>query len=292
MDMQNSFYTNVELIGLLGFPIKQSFSPFVHNIAAELTGTKLIYLPFEVHSSNLKNAVKGITALGIRGFNVTVPHKVAVTDFMNKLSEEASVTGSVNTVVNELGKLIGYNTDVYGINESLQIYKSQITSNDVCVIGAGGAARSVVYTLIRNFKPKKIYLVNRTEEHSESLRQHFKSKMRYDSVITNELQQPDLLPIINNCSLVVNCTSVGMFPDVDDSIFNNPQLFVKNQIVFDIVYNPVKTKFLQIAESSGAITINGLKMFVLQAAKSFNHWTGVEFPIDKVYKSLLLYVSK
>ncbi|HQF43810.1 MAG TPA: shikimate dehydrogenase [Ignavibacteriaceae bacterium] len=290
--MQNSFYSNVELIGLLGFPIKQSFSPFIHNIAAELTGTKLIYLPFEVHSSNLKNAVKGITALGIKGFNVTVPHKVAVADFMSKLSEEASITGSVNTVVNELGKLIGYNTDVYGINESLLPYKSQISSNDVCVIGAGGAARSVIYTLIRNFKPKTIYLINRTAEHSESLRQHFKSKMRYDSIITNELQQPDLLNVMNNCSLVVNCTSVGMFPDVDDSVVTNHQLFVKDQIVFDIVYNPVKTKFLQLAESSGATTINGLKMFVLQAAKSFNHWTGVEFPIDKVYKSLLLYVGK
>ena len=113
--MQNSFYANTELIGLIGYPIKQSYSPFIHNVAAELTGTKIIYLPFEVHSSNLKNAVKGSVALGLKGFNVTVPHKVKVVDYLNKLSEEAAVIGSVNTVVNELGKLIGYNTDVHGI---------------------------------------------------------------------------------------------------------------------------------------------------------------------------------
>lgn len=290
--MQNSFYSSVELVGLIGYPIKQSFSPFIHNVAAELTGTKLIYLPFEVHSSNLKSAVKGITALGLKGFNVTVPHKVSVVDFMSKLSEEASVTGSVNTVVNELGKLIGYNTDVYGIYESLQAHKSQISSNEVAVIGAGGSSRSVIYTLIRNFKPKKIYLINRTSEHSEAIKQHFKSKMRFDSIITKDLQQPDLLNVINGCALVINCTPVGMYPEVDDTVVNNPELFVKNQIVFDLVYNPVKTKFLQIAELSGATTINGLNMLVLQAAKSFNLWTGVEFPIDRVYKSLLLYLSK
>ena len=104
--MQNSFYANTELIGLIGYPIKQSFSPFIHNVAAELTGTKLIYLPFEVHADNLKNAVKGTVALGIKGFNVTIPHKVKILDHLDKLSEEAAVIGSVNTVVNELGKLI------------------------------------------------------------------------------------------------------------------------------------------------------------------------------------------
>jgi len=290
--MQNSFYSNVELVGLIGYPIRQSFSPFIHNVAAELTGTKLIYLPFEVHSTNLKNAVKGITALGLKGFNVTVPHKVSAVDFMSKLSEEASVTGSVNTVVNELGKLIGYNTDVYGIVESLQSYKSHISSNEVSIIGAGGSARSVIYALIRNFKPKKIYLINRTPEHSETIKQHFKSKMKFDGIVTKELQQPDLINVLSNCSLIVNSTPVGMYPTIDDSVLSTADVFVKDQIVFDLVYNPVKTKFLQLADSRNAVTINGLNMLVQQAAKSFNLWTGNEFPTEKIYKSLLLYVSK
>jgi len=195
--MQNSFYANTELIGLIGYPIKQSFSPFIHNIAAELTGTRIIYLPFEVHSSNLKDAVKGTVALGLKGFNVTVPHKVKVVDYLNKLSEEAAVIGSVNTVVNELGKLIVYNTDVNGILESLSPYKSQINGNQVCVLGAGGSARAIIYTLIRNFKPSKIILINRTEQYAETLKQHFKSKMKFDGIVTKELQQPDLKSLLN-----------------------------------------------------------------------------------------------
>ncbi|MBK7630358.1 MAG: shikimate dehydrogenase [Ignavibacteriales bacterium] len=290
--MQNSFYSNTELIGLIGYPIKQSFSPFIFNVAAELTGTKILYLPFEVHSSSLKNAVKGAVALGLKGFNVTVPHKVKVVEYINKLSEEAAVIGSVNTVVNEIGKLIGYNTDVSGIQESLLPYKSQISGNEVCIIGAGGSARAVIYTLIRNFKPQKIYLVNRTEQHAEELKQHFKSKMKFDSIVPKELQQPDLINILNNCSLIVNSTPVGMYPTADDSVLSTADVFVKDQIVFDLIYNPVKTKFLQLADSKNAITINGLSMLVQQAAKSFTLWTGNEFPTEKVYKSLLLYVAK
>ncbi len=290
--MKNSFYANTELIGLLGFPIKQSYSPFIHNIAAKLTGTKIIYLSFEVHSSNLKDAVKGIVALGLRGFNVTVPHKVKVIDYINKLSEEAAVIGAVNTVVNDQGKLTGYNTDVQGIIESLSPYKSKINGNEISVLGSGGSARAVIYTLIRNFKPKKIYLINRTEQHAESLKQHFKNKMRFDSISIKELLHPDSIDLLNNSALIVNATSVGMYPNVDDSIMNLPQLFVKDQVVFDLVYNPVKTKFLELAESKGAITISGLEMLVAQAAKSFFLWTGKEFPKEKVYKSLLLYLSK
>lgn len=290
--MQNSFYSNTEIIGLIGYPIKQSFSPFIHNVAAELTGTRLIYLPFEVHSTNLKNAVKGIVALGLKGFNVTVPHKVKIVDFINQLSEEASVTGSVNTVVNEMGKLIGYNTDVHGIVETLSPFKSKINGSEVCVLGAGGSARAVIYTLIRNFKPSKIFLINRTEQYAETLKQHFKSKMKFDGIVIKELMQPELVSILNNCSLIVNSTSVGMYPAQDDSILNTSDIFIKDQIVFDLVYNPVKTKFLQMAESKGAVPVNGLNMLVHQAAKSFNLWTGKEFPLEKVYKSLLLYVTK
>jgi shikimate dehydrogenase len=290
--MRDSFYTDIELLGLIGYPIKQSYSPFIHNVAAELTGSKLIYLPFEVHSTNLKNAMNGMIALGIRGFNVTVPHKVKITEYLNKLSEEAAVIGAVNTVVNDLGKLTGYNTDVYGATVSLEPYKSQINGNEVSIIGSGGSARAVVYTLIRNFKPQKINILNRTQEHAESLKQHFKTKMRYDSISTKVLLQPNSFDVLSNSALVVNATSLGMYPNVDDNIVNSPKVFVKDQIVFDLVYNPIKSKLLQEAESNGAEIVNGLKMLVDQAGKSFTLWTNKEFPSEKVYKSLLLYLSK
>ncbi len=290
--MKNSFYANTELIGLLGFPIKQSYSPFIHNVAAELTGTKVLYLPFEVHSSNLKDAVKGMVALGIRGFNVTVPHKVKVLDYLNKSSEEVTVIGAANTIVNDLGKLTGYNTDVHGINVSLTPYKSEINGNDVAIFGSGGSARAVIYTLLRYYKPKKIFLINRTEDHSESLKQHFKNKMRFDAISTKALNDPNSIDLLNSCSLIVNATPVGMYPNDGDSIISLPQVFVKDQVVFDLVYNPIKTKFLQLAEANGAKIIGGLTMLVEQAGKSFTLWTNKEFPTEKVQKALLLYLSK
>ena len=290
--MKNSFFANTELLGLLGYPIKQSYSPFIHNVAAELTGTKIIYMPFEVHSSNLQDAIKGMIALGIRGFNVTVPHKVNVLDYLNKLSEEAAVIGAVNTIVNDLGKLTGYNTDVHGVNVSLAPYKSAIDGNEIVIFGSGGSTRAVLYTLIRNYKPKKIHLLNRTTEHAETLKQHFKNKMRFDAISTKVLSQPDSIELINNSALVVNTTSVGMYPNSDDSIITLPEAFTKNQIVFDLVYNPVKTKFLQLAESKGSTIIGGLTMLVEQAGKSFTLWTNQDFPAEKVKKSLLLYLSK
>lgn len=290
--MKNSFYPNTELVGLLGFPIKQSYSPFIHNVAAELTGTKIIYLPFEVHSSNLKDAIKGMVALGIKGLNITVPHKVKVIQYLNKLSEEATIIGAVNTITNDMGKLTGYNTDVHGIIESLAEFKSNIIDQEVSIFGSGGSARAVIYTLIRNFKPKKIHLINRNTEHAENLKTHFKSKMKFDSISVIELNQPNFADVLSNSALVVNATPVGMHPNVDDSVITLSKTFVKDQIVFDLIYNPVKTKFLQLAESNGAKIISGLKMLVEQAGKSFTLWTNTEFPTEKVYKSLLLYLNK
>lgn len=290
--MKNSFYANTDLVGLLGFPIKQSYSPFIHNVAAELTGTKLLYLPFEVHSTNLKDAVKGMIALGLRGFNVTVPHKVKVLEYVNKVSEEASVIGAVNTVVNDMGKLTGYNTDVHGINISLLPYKSSVDENEIAVFGSGGSARAVIYTLIKNYKPKKIYLINRTEEHAESLKQHFKNKMKFDTISIKSLNDSTSTGVLSSCSVIINTTPVGMYPNNDDSIVGKSQEFNKSQVVFDLVYNPSKTKLLQIAESKGANIISGLNMLVEQAGKSFSLWTNKEFPTEQVKKSLSLYLNK
>jgi shikimate dehydrogenase len=290
--MKNSFFTRTELLGIIGSPVKQSFSPFIHNVAAELTGTQIIYLPFDVHSSNLKSAINGMVALGIKGFNVTLPHKIKVVDYLSKVSEEAAIVGAVNTIVNDLGKLTGYNTDVYGILETLNPFKAEISDSNVTVLGAGGGSRAVLYSLIRYFKPNQINLLNRTEQHSEYLKQYFKDKMKYKLISTIELFSPEMTEALRNSKLIINTTSVGMYPDVDDSIINNDHKFRNDQIVFDLVYNPIKTKLIQLAETNGATALNGLTMLIHQAAKSFSLWTNKEFPVEKVYKSVLLYLGK
>ncbi len=289
--MKNSYHLNTKLTGLIGHPIKHTYSPFIHNITYELKKLDYIYLPFDIPAAALKTALKGMVALGLKGFNVTIPHKENILQLLNNVSDEASIIGAVNTVVNDLGKLTGYNTDVNGIYETLLPYKDEILNNEISVVGAGGAARAVIYTLVRFFKPSKIFLVNRTEQRAEALKNYFYDKMKYDSFKTKELFPPDLVDIFRNSKLIVNATSIGMFPEIDDTITSLSNSFGKDQIVFDLVYNPPKTQLLKIASSQGATVLDGLKMLVNQAAKSFELWTGEEMPVDKVQKSLQLYLQ-
>lgn len=289
--MKNSFHLNTKIIGLIGHPIKHSYSPFIHNITFELKKLDYIYLPFDVPASNLRNVIKGMKALGINGFNVTIPHKENILQYINNVSEEASIIGAVNTVVNDHGKLSGYNTDVHGVLETLLPYKDEISGEHVSVVGAGGAARAVIYTLIRQFKPKKIFLINRTEQRAESLKEYFSNKMKYDDFKAKELFPPDIVDILRDSKLIVNATAVGMHPDVDDVITSLNNSFQKGQYVFDLVYNPFCTSLLKIAMAEGAVPINGLKMLVNQAAKAFELWTGEQMPVDDVQKSLELYMK-
>jgi shikimate dehydrogenase len=289
--MKDTFHTNTSLIGIIGHPIKQTFSPLIHNMSAQLLGLDYIYLPFDVPPANLRNALRGVTALGIKGLNVTIPHKENITSYLQSLSEEASIIGSVNTVVNDLGKLIGYNTDMHGVNETLLPFKDDIANKEVTIVGAGGGARAAIYTLIRHFKPSLINIVNRTEQRAETLKKYFSEKMKYDNFKAYELFPPDLIEVLKNSKLIINATSVGMYPEIDDTIINLQNVFVKGQIVFDMVYNPPKTQLLKIAESQGATTVNGIKMLVCQAAKSFELWTGKEMPIDKISEALASYIA-
>lgn len=289
--MKDSLHLNTKLLGLIGHPVKQTLSPFIHNVAIDLAKIDYIYLPFDILSSSLKDAVKGMVALGIKGFNVTIPHKVKILDLMHNLSEEAATIGAVNTVVNNEGKLSGYNTDVNGIQETLNPYKDKITGSTISIIGAGGGARAVIYTLIRHFKPEKIYIINRTEQRADTLKEFFSTKMRYDEIVTKEYYPPDDVEILSESGLIVNATPVGMNSIDDDTITPVAESIHKDQVVFDLVYNPAKTNLLYLAEKQGAIAVNGMKMLVHQAAKSFELWTGEKMQTEKVFESLNLYLN-
>jgi len=290
MQIQNKFNHNTKIVGVIGHPIKHSYSPLMHNIAFELSGLNYIYLPFDVPPSSLKDSLKGMVALGIKGFNVTIPLKEKVLPFLKDISEEASIIGAVNTIVNDDGILRGYNTDVLGVTESLLPFKEELQGATVTVIGAGGASRSVIYSLIRNFKVERINIVNRTEQLAESLKEYFSTKMIFPNIKSYPLVPPDLIDVFRNSKLIVNTTSIGMYPDVDDAATTILESFTKDQIVFDVVYTPIKTKLLKLAESQGARIITGLKMFVEQGAKSYEIWTGEQMPKEKVYKAIESYL--
>ena len=290
--MINKFNHTTKIIGVLGHPIKHSFSPLMHNLSFELLNLDYIYLPFDVPPTHLKDALKGIRALGIKGFNVTLPLKEKIIQYIDELSEEASTIGAVNTVVNDNGVLHGYNTDVNGIIVALDKHKKKFSGKVATVIGGGGAARSVIYSLIRNFKVDRINLINRTVQKAESLRDYFESKTHYENFKVYELVPPDVVDVISGSNLVVNTSSIGMFPEIDDSPTSIEQSFNSEQIVFDVVYNPVKTKFLTIAESSGSTIVSGLEMFVEQGKKSFELWTGEVMPSERIYQTLKGYLEK
>jgi len=291
MNFKNKFTQNTKVIGVLGHPIKHSYSPFMHNMAFDLTDLDYVYLPFDVPSENLKNAVKGLSALGIRGFNVTIPHKERIIPLLREISEEANIIGAVNTVINDNGRLHGYNTDVAGIYETLLPYKDEINNTIVTVIGAGGAARSVIYALIRFFKVSQINIINRTEQIAESMKEYFSTKMLFNNINSYELVPPDLITVFNESKLIINATSIGMFPVIDDSPTTIADSFHREQIVFDIVYNPLETKLLKLAKKKGARTLTGLNMFVEQGAKSYELWTNTKMPKEKIYKALQSYLS-
>lgn len=286
MSISNKYSSNTGIVGVIGHPIKQTLSPLMHNHSFELTGQDYIYLPFDVPLSNLKEALKAMLTLNIKGFNVTLPLKEKIGQYLNDVSEEASVIGAVNTVVNESGVLHGYNTDVYGIIETLNPYHEELAGSIVTVIGGGGAARSVIYALIRHFQAGSINIVNRTAQKAESLKDYFSDKMLYTNFKAYELVPPDLVDVFKNSKFVINTTSMGMFPDEDDSATEIAESFNDSQVVFDVIYNPLKTRFLEIAESRGAEIINGLKMFVEQGARAFELWTGEKMPVDVIYPLL------
>lgn len=290
--MRDSFLANTELIGLIGHPIKHSYSPFIQNFALEQMNLDYVYLPFDVPSENLKAAVNGVLALGLKGLNVTLPHKEKIIKFLDEVSEEASIIGAVNTIVNDHGKLMGYNTDAFGILETLLPFKEKISGAKATVIGAGGSARAVIYTLLRYFKPEEINIINRTQQKADTLANDFSLKMRYDLFHTFELFPPDNVGTLRDSKLIVNATTIGMYPEIEDTITDIDDSFNEDQIVFDLIYNPTKTKFLKTAEMQGAKVVGGLKMLIAQAAKSFKLWTALDMPVEVIADSLQEYIKQ
>ena len=283
---------NTMLVGLIGHPIKQTYSPFIHNVAFDMKKLDYLYLPFDVPAANLSNALKGMVALGIKGFNVTIPHKVNIMQLLNNVSDEAAGVGAVNTVGNDLGRLTGYNTDVFGVLKSLDSHKNSLSGKDITIIGAGGSARAVVYTLIKYFKPSGINIVNRTGQKAESLKKYFSERMKFESIKCFELFPDNLGEIIRNSKMIINATPVGMYPETDEAVISQPEYFSKDQIVFDLVYNPAKTRLLAIASKQGAQVINGTEMLVNQASRAFQLWTGETMPVPDLIRSLEMMIGE
>jgi shikimate dehydrogenase len=270
-----------KLFGLIGCPVHHSMSPLMHNDAFEQTDIDAYYHAFHVEKEHLKDAVQGMKALGIAGFNVTIPHKTAIISFLDEIDEMALQIGAVNTVVNENGRLIGYNTDgegfVRALREELNI---ELAGKRILLIGAGGAARGIYFSLARS-KAACIDLCNRTVSKAEEL-----INERTISVLSRAYSIHEAQQSLGNYDIIINTTSVGMYPNVEEMplLLDNLK---KGTIVSDIIYNPLETMLLKEAKRCGAITQNGVGMFVYQGALAFEKWTGI-FPDTNRMKQIVI----
>lgn len=268
----------------MGNPVAHSVSPAMHNAAIALLGLEYVYVPFQVESENAGAAVEAIRALGIVGMNVTVPHKEAVIEHLDDVSEEARIIGSVNTITNDGGALRGTSTDGAGFLGSLEELGVKPEGLTVIVAGAGGTAKATVYALAA--RGAKVLVVNRTVERALKLAESINAALGGDLVSVDRLDANRLRETLKGADVFVNCTSVGMHPRADASPVPADALHA-GLLVYDQVYNPRRTLLLRAAEEAGARTASGLRMLVYQGAISFAIWTGLEPPVDVMEKAAL-----
>ncbi|BDG80762.1 shikimate dehydrogenase (NADP(+)) [Bacillus subtilis] len=265
-----------KLYGVIGNPIAHSMSPDIHNAALKDLGLDGHYHAFKVEENSLEDAVKGIRALGVQGINVTVPHKVSIMDHLDHIDESAKVLGAVNTVRREGDKLVGYNTDGEGFVKSLmRILDKPISELSFLMIGAGGAARAIFTTIVRD-NPEKFDICNRTIEKAKQLAESAPSFRNAEVLSIKEAEER-----LEQYDVMIHTTSVGMYPNVED-IPLSLQRAASSAVVCDIVYNPIQTSLLKEAKQKGLKTLDGVGMFVEQAALSFRLWTGHEPDVEKM----------
>ncbi|ADL13280.1 shikimate dehydrogenase [Acetohalobium arabaticum] len=274
-----------ELVGLFGYPVKHSLSPVMHNTAFSKLDLDYLYLPFEVEPDNLKAAVEGIRGLNLRGVNLTIPHKEAVIPYLDQVSKEAELIGAVNTIKNEAGELIGYNTDGRGFVRSLQEEGFMPQNKNVLIVGAGGAARAVAFQLGLE-GVERLYVANRTFKKAEDLVSDIKKGLEMETVQPLPLKQEKLKKIISGIDLLVDTTPIGMHPESDVEPVIEPELIQPDMVVSDLVYNPVETSLLKAAKDRGAKTVSGLGMLVHQGAISFEIWTGKKAPVKLMAETI------
>nr|WP_154957813.1 shikimate dehydrogenase [Paenibacillus xylanexedens] len=284
MSAENKFNSSLPvLLGVMGDPIAHSKSPAMHNAALQAAGVHGMYMPLHVQPDQLEAAIRGIVALGYRGVNVTIPHKEQVMQYLDVIDDSARLIGAVNTIVNENGKLTGYNTDGIGYVRSLKEEAvPQLEGKRIAVLGAGGAARGVIYALALE-KPEQISILNRTADRALTLATDLRSHGLGD-ISGNGMQ--DAQAVLATADIVINTTAAGMHPHVDD-VPVDPVWIREGAAVSDLIYNPLETRLLRESRLRGCTVHGGLGMFVYQGAVAFEHWLGIPAPVDTMRRAVL-----
>lgn len=271
------------LLGIIGCPVSHSRSPVMQNTALHVSGLDYVYVPFLVHPESLETAISGLRALGVSGFNVTIPHKESIVPYLDRLDESARIAGAVNTVRNDNGTLIGFNTDGEGFVKSLSDDLGYTPGSEpIVMLGAGGAARGTLTALCRH-GAENIVIINRTAASAISLAESLASIFPHVNFVSGNLNSVN--DYLHNASLLVNSTSVGMHDDMFGNL--DIALLPDHAKVYDMVYAPAITPLLRASLDRGLLAANGLGMLSAQGELAFHIWTGM-FPPQGLMKSVLL----
>jgi shikimate dehydrogenase len=268
---------------VIGNPVEHSLSPALHNAAFAEKKLNLCYVAFRVE--DLAAAMAGVKGLNLLGLSVTIPHKVAILPYLDEVEETARRIGSVNTVLNREGRLIGYNSDGMGAVRALQEADIPLTDKKITILGSGGAARAISFTLGKEIALKEMMLLGIEVEECRLLAEDLEKALPFP-VGWEPLNPETLARHIPDADGIIHCTPVGMSPHPDQSILDR-QLFRSGQFVFDIVYNPLKTRLLEEAESEGCRIVPGVEMFIHQAVFQFELWTGEGAPVDRMRRVVM-----
>ena len=279
-----------KVCGIIGDPIEHTMSPAMHNAAFKNKEVDYVYLPFRVKKEELGRAIEGMRALNLRGLNVTIPHKVAVIPLIDELDNLAEKIGAVNTIVNDDGVLKGYNTDAAGFLQALREKGIEPGGKSVVILGAGGAAKAISFILAE--RGSHIVILNRLEEldWAKELAGRI-SRAFAQEVAALELNRKNLAKALGKADILVNATSVGMSPNVNETPVTSDRLR-PNLVVYDIVYNPIKTRLRREAEAAGAETVSGLDMLVWQGVLAFEKWTGLKAPVNLMKEEAIKLLEK
>ncbi len=290
--MQSYTDGNTGVLGIIGNPVHHTMSPLIHGMFAGMTDLNLVYVPFEVPEGGLKNAVRGAYELGIKGMNVTVPYKSDVLQYLKYVDPMAQSVGAVNTLVRDdnLKGYRGYNTDMSGLYRAMQTEGIELEGETVVILGAGGVARPTAHLCIKK-GARKVYILNRTLDKAVAIA----DEVDDDRVIPMDIADYHKVLLEEKSFFAIQCTSVGLFPDVNSAVIEDPEFYAHVSAALDVVYKPIETKFLKLSKDAGAATFSGLKMLLYQAVDAFELWNeGVKITdeqADEVYRSLMMEVS-
>jgi shikimate dehydrogenase len=275
---------DTQLCAVIGNPVSHSLSPAMHNRAFEELGLDFVYLAFRVE--DVRSAVSGMRALeNFRGMSVTIPHKVAIIEHLDEITEVDRQIGSINTVVNEGGKLRGFGSDGPGARQALQESGVEVAGQPVLILGSGGAARAISFDLAHRAPPSSLVILGVIEDELEALVRDLRKRTGVN--VTGEaLTDASLARRLVESRVLIHATPIGMHPRENESLVP-PELMHADLAVMDIVYNPYETRLLAEARARGIETIPGIEMFVNQALFQFEAWTGERAP-KRVMKQVVI----